>query len=80
MGIRSIAKRAQYGTHLIQLQSEGTNAIGRLQGLTASLPALKRDIEADADLTPEEQQDALAEVNEVITSLVSQVKEFANGL
>lgn len=80
MGIKSVAKRARFGEQLIALETEGVDAIARLQSLTQTLPSLRADINADEDLTPEEKVAAVAEVNEVILDLVSQVKEFANGL
>ena len=80
MGIKSVAKRARFGEQLIALETEGVDAIDRLRGLTQTLPALKQAITSDEDLDAAEKQDALAEVDAVIVSLVTQVKEFAGGL
>lgn len=80
MGIRSISKRAGYGDRLIQLESEGERGIAMLTGLVQTLPALRSDIEADEDLSQQEKDDAVADVNAVIIELVSQVKQFADSL
>lgn len=80
MGIRSISKRAGYGDRLIQLEDEGNRGISMLSGLTQTLPQLRQAISDDDDLSAEEKVDALADVDAVIAHLVTQVKEFANGL
>lgn len=80
MGIKSIYRRNQYGQRLILLENDGSNAINVLQGLRQSLPQLRDEIEADPDLSPEEKQDAVAEVNTVIGELVTAVKSFADSL
>ena len=80
MGIRGISKRARYGDRLIQLEDEGNRGISMLSGLTQTLPQLRQEINDDDDLSAEEKVDALADVDAVIAHLVTQVKEFANGL
>lgn len=80
MGIKSIAKRAQYGERLLTLEDEGERALGQLEGLRSMLPALRAAIVADEDMTSQEKSDATAEVDAVIVELVSKVKAFAASL
>ena len=80
MGIKSIAKRAQYGNRLLMLEEQGQDAIDRLQGLRQALPGLRDAIDADEALSQDEKAAAVAEVNGVILALVAQVKAFADSL
>ena len=80
MGIRSIAKRAEYGRRLMVLEEQGQDAIDRLQGLRQALPELRDTIDGDEALSQDERAAAVAEGNGVILDLVAQVKAFADSL
>lgn len=80
MGIKSISKRADFGRRLLALEVQAGATLEELERLKISLPSLREQIEIDPDLTQDEKDDAVAEVNASIVSIVSQVKAFADSL
>ena len=80
MSIKRTSILAEYGDDLRAQSNRGQRAIDTLNALQSSLPNLKTAIGNDAELTAQDKTDAQAEVDAVITSLVTQIKNFANGL